>query len=383
MHLRFQLGSSTPAPIADHKRRPAQPKGRPKSSLRFRHGAVAAAVLVAVAGCATVDHMQALAWKVEPVMDVRHGAQSSDAYYQLGRYYAGSHAWDNAIDAYHKAIAADVRNVEAYNALGVALAGGHRYEEAEAMLRKGVEIDPASAHVWSNLGFVLMLAGRPREAIAELKTALKLDPENVTARGNLREALAQWELQQTSREGNVTTAVSKPEALLVAAVATVLADLRVNDRPTVPAFATGVVAGSSGPQAKFPDQVVPVSLVVPLAVSAKVGMQLELSNGNGIRGAAARLKQWLTAEGLQVDRLTNRRPYDQQQTVIQYRDGQQDAALQVARTLRMTAQLDATPSTHLRSDVRVVLGHDWVRTAACLERNACERPAIVAAVPQS
>jgi len=274
-------------------------------------------------------------------MDVRHGAQSSGAYYQLGRYHAGSQAWGLAIDAYRRAIAADARNVEAYNALGVALAGDHRYEEAEAMLRQAVEIDPSSAHVRSNLGFLLTLAGRPDDAVPELNAALKLDPESATARGNLLEALAHQ--------------VAGPEARA--------------DVPVESAMAASVAVPA-------------VALAVPQAVPPKAAMQLELSNGNGIRGAAARLKQWLTGEGLPVDRLSNWRSYDQQQTVIQYRDGQREAALHVARVLRMTAQLAAAPSPRLRTDVRVVLGQDWARTAACLEHNDCERPAMVAETTQ-
>jgi len=315
-------------PVSTCLSRAAAPKSTANSGLR--RGAIAVAVLVALAGCAAGGHRQALPWKVEPVLDVRHGAPSSEAYYALGRYHDGSQAWDKAIDAYRKAIAADARNVEAYNALGVALARCHRLEDAEATLRQAVGIDPRSAHVRSNLGFVLLLAGRPHEAVGELEGALTLDRENMTARANLREALAQSELRHVSGAAEV----SAP--------------------PSTPAVAPAPLVAAAVPA---------------------VGVQLELSNGNGIKGAAARLKQWLTVEGLQVDHLTNRRPYDQQRTVIQYRAGQQEAALRVARALRMTAQLDATPSTDLRSDVRVVLGHDWARTAACLERNACQRPA--------
>ena len=385
MRFRFQAGGSTPAPVVvlpARRQLPAAPRGATRTSRLFCHGTVAAAVLVALAGCATADRIQALAWKVEPVLDVRHGAPSSEAYYALGRYHDGSQAWDKAIDAYRKAIAADARNVEAYNALGVALARSDRYAEAEASLRKAADIDPRSAHVRSNLGLVLLLAGRPSEAIVELQTALKADPENVTARANLREALAQWEFRQASRKSDVPADASPVPASPVPAVVPVPAEMQVIDRPTAPALQIGVAAGSSGLPVKITEPIVPVGLALSQAASATMSIQLELSNGNGIKGAAARMKRWLTAEGLQVDRLTNRRPYDQQQTVIQYRAGQQEAALRVARTLRMTAQLDATPSTYLQSDVRVVLGHDWVRTAACLERNACERPALVAAAPK-
>ena len=349
MRVRFQAGTCAPAPVARHQPLPTPtrtptPTPSPSHGFPFRQAAVAVAVLVALVGCASsAGDKQAFAWKVEPVLDVQHGAQSSEAYYALGRYHDGSQAWDKAIDAYRKAVAADVRNVEARNALGVALARSHRFDEAEATLRKALGIDPNSAHVRSNLGFVLLLAGRPQEAVGELQTALTLDRENATARANLHDALAQSEQRQAS--GPAEAAPTLPSAPVVENTA---------------------------------DQRVPTSLPVPPVASANVSVQLELSNGNGIKGAAAHLKRWLTAEGLQVGQLSlsNRRPFDQQQTVIQYRAGQQEAAMRVAQALRMMAQLGSTPSTDLRSDVRVVLGHDWARTAACLERNACERASI-------
>lgn len=411
MRVRFLAGACATVPAAD-------PKPTRKSSYGdlSRRGAVAMAVLIALAGCASVSQKQGLAWKVEPVLDVTHGAQSSKAYYTLGRYHDGSQAWDKAIDAYRKAIAADGGNVEAYNALGVALARCNRLGDAEATLRKAVGIDPGSAHVRSNLGFVLLLSGRPYEAVGELKAALALDGQNVTAQANLHEALAQAKSgpDQAHQQSDVTAASSNSMAPsvkgtasalpasaaaaevsnavnssfipaptpLVAPVRPVQAELQVDDRPTVPAFMTGVVAGSIGSQVNFDTSVLAVPAApqsVPHAVLATESIRLELSNGNGIKGAAARLKQWLTTEGLIVERLTNRRPYDQQHTVIHYRTGQRDAALRVAQALRMTARLDAAPVEDMRSDVRVVLGRDWVRTAACLERKACDLPSMVTA----
>jgi hypothetical protein len=130
------------------------------------------------------------------------------------------------------------------------------------------------------------------------------------------------------------------------------------------------------------EQTAPTSVPepAPQVAPAKVSIRLELSNGNGIGGAAARLKEWLTAEGLPVERLTNQRPFDQQHTLIQYRAGHQEAAMRVAQALHATTQLGTVPSTGLKSDVRVVLGHDLVRTTACLEHKACERPATFASV---
>lgn len=375
--MRSQSQAKWCQPARAVQRRPAR-KSRHGGLLR--RGAVTVAALLALAGCATsVEPGNALAWKVEPVLDVKHGAHSSSAYYTLGRYHDGSQAWGMAADAYRKAIAADARNVEAYNALGVALARSRRLDDAEATLRKALVMAPNSAHVRSNLGFVLLLAHRPQEAVGELQTALTLDRDNVTAQANLREAQAQSELQPASSPvAQVSAPPSTPPSATVEVpepvTATALpapAELHMIDHPTVAAF--------PGSPVETAEPTVPVNVTAPPVAPTKVNVRLELSNGNGIEGAAARLKQWLTAEGLPVERLTNQRPFDQQHTVIQYRAGHQEAARLVARTLKMTTELGATPSTGLRSDVRVVLGHDLAQTTACLDHKACERPAVLAA----
>lgn len=406
-------------------------------------GAVAAAALLAVAGCSAIDPITAKAWRIEPVLEVKHSIAASQGHYLTGRYHDGMRAWDKAIDSYRKAINADARNVEAYNALGVALAQRGPYADSEAALRKALEIDPNRAHVRSNLGYVLMLAGQPREAVTELKAAVRLDHNNVVSLGNLREAVAQVELAQATlapaqiaahamstpqntatnapagfAAGNATqnavavlvveqhraegtvapalpviasvpapmsaavsvpapTADTTPAMPVLAAAPTILvsvsavpgrAALQVIDRPTLPAMQSAhAVLQAEPPTATAP---------TPSATTAHAGEHrdavLEVSNGNGINGMGARVREWLARQGVRTHQLSNQRPYVQEQTLVQYRSGHEEAAQRVARALPGSLQLVPTPSQGLRTDVRLVLGRDWARTAACLERNMCQ-----------
>lgn len=134
------------------------------------------------------------AWKIEPVMSVKHSGDASKSYYTLGRYFDGMRAWDRSIDAYRKSVAADPTHVEAHNALGAALAQRNRHGEATEAFRKALELDANLAHVQSNLGYVLLLSGQPQAAVAALKVAVRLDASNATAMANLRSALAQWDI---------------------------------------------------------------------------------------------------------------------------------------------------------------------------------------------
>ena len=310
--------------------------------------AIASAILVA-SGCAALDSRAPAAWKVEPVFNVTHSVQSSQAYYSLGQYFDGSMAWDQAIDAYRKAIAADAHNTEAYNALGVALAQAGRYQDAETTLRQAVALAPGRTHVRNNLGYVLLMAGKPLDAVMELKAVVDQDGSNAIARANLRDAMS----RSAATAASTTVAVARPAA---------------------------VDPGDGHVSADVPMAV--AAPATPTPATSRIekparASTLEVSNGNGVPGMAARVGHWLERQGVTTDRLSNRQPFTQRLTVVQYRSGHEQAARHVAESLPANAQAEPRPTPGLRSDVRVVLGRDWVQTAACLERQAC-RPMVSA-----
>ena len=390
--------------------RAAAPRVLPAKRASARHrklpgyAAVASGALLAIAGCASFDSKVVKAWAVEPVLSVMHSGQSSQAYYAMGRYLDGSQAWDKSIDAYRKSIAADAQNVEAYNALGVALAQSGRLADAETTLRQAVALAPGLAHVRSNLGCVLLLAGKPGEAVTELKAAVRQDSTNAIAVANLRDALAQANITQyatvaaarsapaTNAEASddAATTISVPTPITsaevpmpLAAAVSVPTPLQTASMPAPElvaalAPASGIAADAAAPLAS---DVAGTSIAKAKATNPRVpelpairerAMRLEVSNGNGVNGMAARVGRWLATQGVQTDRLTNQQPFGQRQTVIQYRNGHEEAALRVARSLPANAKAEPMPTQGLRSDVRVVLGRDWVQTAACLGRDTCQ-----------
>ena len=370
------------------------------------HGVIFGATLVAAAGCASLDSRVSKAWKIEPVFNVSHATQSSPAYYSLGQYYDGSQAWGKAIDAYRKAIAADANNIDAHNALGVALAQSGRYADAETALRHAVALAPARTYVRNNLGYVLLLGGKPAEAVLELKAVVEQDGDSAIAKENLRDAMAR---SNVAAQGAVSALRTPPAPLVAAGVAAVAAvasaapplsvpmpshraapaappAMRWGFEPTIASIeqsaASASDANASASLTSLTMAGKPESVSVPMPLSAvpisKVQTsRLEISNGNGVAGMAARVGRWFATQGLQPDRLTNQQPFAQQQTVIQYRNGHAEAALRVARSLPATAKAELAPLPGLRSDVRVVIGRDWVQTAACLGNNSC-RPALTA-----
>ncbi len=107
----------------------------------------------------------------------------------------------------------------------------------------------------------------------------------------------------------------------------------------------------------------PVAPAVPTAPAQPVPAQpvpalvrLEISNGNGVTGAAARLARSLNMDGLKSVRLTNVKNYDVPLSRIEYQREQQPMAESLSERLGLPlkAQSEKLPGT----DMRIVLGHD-------------------------
>ena len=84
-------------------------------------------------------------------------------------------------------------------------------------------------------------------------------------------------------------------------------------------------------------------------------VRLEISNGNGVTGAAASLARTLDLDGVTTVRLTNARPFTVPRTRIEYPHAQR--ALAEALSHRLDIPLKVRRDTAPR-DVRIVLGHD-------------------------
>ncbi len=85
--------------------------------------------------------------------------------------------------------------------------------------------------------------------------------------------------------------------------------------------------------------------------------RLEISNGNGVSGAAARLARSLQAEGMKTVRLSNMRPFVVPVSRIEYPRGQQQVAQALGRRLGLRLQQRAAGLAH--ADLRIVLGRDY------------------------
>ncbi len=104
---------------------------------------------------------------------------------------------------------------------------------------------------------------------------------------------------------------------------------------------------------------------------------IELSNGAGRDGMAARLKGFLNRRGLPVARLTNVETFDRQRTTIYYRSSWEPYAMGLAGLLPTEVLLqpsDVLPGNRPSVDIRIELGGDMLNfdRALLAERDATD-----------
>jgi len=264
-------------------------------------------------------------WRIEPLLSVRSAGETAAGYYSLGRHFQGQNRLHLALDAYRRAIAIDPRYAEAHNAIGAIAGVQGRFDAAIRAFRAGLEIAPSAPHILNNLGHALTLAGRPTEALPFLRQAADLDPANAGSRANLALALSRIEPAERTR--------GEP---LVAEVAT-----RGDRGPREVDLRDGALTEPASGSLEALDET----------------YRLEIANGNGVSGAAARLGAMLERDGAPRARLTNQRPFDRKATVIYVAEGFEAQAHRLAARLgNPGARVELSRLT--RADVRIVLGRD-------------------------
>lgn len=303
-------------------------------------------------GCASSQRLDNRA--AEPPPRVAGTADSSpESLYQLGRYYQGQGRHEQAIAAYVQALQAGSRFPQAHNGLGVVLSLQGRYDEAIQAFERAIREAPDDASLHSNLGYAYHLRGLDAQAVAALERAISLDPGNARARNNLEISHARMGKMLAPQ----VVVERVPEAIPVVRNRMEV----VQSGPNV--FELRERAGEVVTAQKPVAHVVSAATASPARLSARV----EVSNGNGVPGMAKAVGEFLRDKGFSAARLTNRKPFGQEVTQIEYREG----LLTEAERLRasLPGEMNLVETKDLRKDIslRLVLGRDIARSASVLD----------------
>jgi tetratricopeptide (TPR) repeat protein len=351
-----------------------------------------------LSGCSSYQSSNTVAWQIQPFSSIRNSTEKPEAYYQLGRYYQGQSRYEQAIQAYRKALAADNNFVEARNGLGVIYSIEGKYTEAIEVLKVAVQQSPKAAHIYNNLGYAYYLQGRNDEAITALREAANLDPHNQRTLNNLAQAYARAGTNSSTAIASIqpdkltdiaaahadtvtNNSVSRTDAAMPASrsdLSVTVQQAQVTPLPGNPRAANQAIAPVV-PQVASPIKAVQIAPNVyelrqqPIATQQQAAssatthtdrIQLEIANGNGVTGMAKRVEQYLYGQGFVTERLTNQKPFKVQITRIQYRAGHQMEAQRLQSGLPRQASLIQSNNMHTNINVRVVLGKDIAENVA-------------------
>jgi tetratricopeptide (TPR) repeat protein len=109
------------------------------------------------------------------------------------------------------------------------------------------------------------------------------------------------------------------------------------------------------------------------APQARSACAIEISNGAGKTGMAARFRAFAEGQGLVVRLLTNDRSFSRAKTIVYYRKGSEDSARKIASLLSKRVSLE--PAASGRCDVRVRLGRDLLGFYQALGRRSAAKSA--------
>ncbi|TNC75497.1 tetratricopeptide repeat protein [Janthinobacterium lividum] len=256
-----------------------------------------------------------------------------------------------AMAAYSEALLLTPDSADARNGAAVLHAQLGQLETARGMLQALAQEAP-TARTYNNLGYVLYLQGDYAQAASVLRQSLQLDNGQQPARANLDLTIA---------------ALARSIVTVDATAETIAPDLAPAPTPAAPAsrlqltqsqpniFTLSWRDAPVAAQAALPAPAKPVAPVATLP-------RLEVINGNGETGMAARMRGMLGGMGISVLRLGNQRPYGVQASSIVYRSGHAQAAAALALALGGMPQLQAADDGGIGAgaDLRLLLGKDAV-----------------------
>lgn len=254
-----------------------------------------------------------------------------------------------AMAAYREAMLLTPDSADARNGAAVLHAQLGQLETARAMLQALAHEAP-TARTYNNLGYVLYLQGDYAQAASVLRQSLQLDNGQQPARANLDLAIAA--LARSVSTVDATADAIAPDLAPAPMPAAPASRLQLTQlQPNI--FALSWRDAAVAARTTVPVPAKPVAPAAPLP-------RLEVINGNGETGMAARMRGMLGGMGISVLRLGNQRPYGVQASSIVYRPGHAQAAAALALALGGMPQLQAADDSGIGAgaDLRLLLGKD-------------------------
>ena len=325
--------------------------------------------------------------KINPIVQVQHSDSSPKIMYLLGRYHQGKINYKKAIAAYEMALAADPDYVEVHNGLGVIYSVQGKYELAIQHFQTAINLSSEASYLHNNLGYAYLVQGQEIKAAESLQLALNLDPGNKQARSNLARTYERVDLHDkaTILRLSAPEAIkpsTNPDTLLHSTKAVNVTEKTIDGSlEQVETEAKLVQVTPNVYEYKYestkkrdlisalisgPDQVL---LSDQTSVLSK-DVRIEVSNGNGVKGMAKKVLDFLQKNNFSKARLTNHKTFTQPRTTIYYQSGNYEQANQLNRMLPKRVDMLENNKLQRNIQVKVLLGQDISHHIAYFNKKA-------------
>lgn len=260
-----------------------------------------------------------------------------------------------AADYYLKRYQKDPLDTKAINGLAVAYDKIGRFDLSRRFYKEALKADPQDKVALNNFGYSMLLQNKPHEAEA-LLTRSEIKTQNLMLAQKATKALAERIVEKPKPlllrvNRGVQKLILKPNAQFIQAA--IKADVD-------PALAAPVLSKRRPTVVRIiTKKVQPVMMAAVKQRPAALHLasaSLEVSNGAGVSGMAARMRGFLNKKDVTVQRLTNAGHFGIEQTVLFYKASERDAAQTLAAELPFAVKL--VQRQDLRTDLRLRLGLD-------------------------
>jgi tetratricopeptide (TPR) repeat protein len=102
--------------------------------------------------------------------------RTADEWFKQGLLFATTQRYENALNAFTRALEINPRYAEAYNQRGIILGKKDRFDQAIVDFTKAIEINPRYAVAYNNRGVLRAKKGNFDKGINDFTTALEIDP---------------------------------------------------------------------------------------------------------------------------------------------------------------------------------------------------------------
>ena len=289
--------------------------------------------------------------------------KQDDVLNNLGYSYLMQGKLDLAVEHFQKALELNGTNARYRNNLGLALAKGGRYDDALAAFKAGG--DESKAHY--NIAQLYFQAGRYRESELHFAQAARLGSSDPQAGTGVKAAAALKEILSANDTASLAVAAQEPgSAQRYKAPQTVSerasldppASARSVPVPEMRQVVRRMLEGDAATPLAAASSPLNLKAAEPQERAARI--RIEVSNGNGVRGAAKRVGRFLK-EDFALMYISNARHFNFKETTIYYAAGYRRDADRIARRLPGRQKLEEVPEIRAgNAQINILIGRDLV-----------------------